>query len=336
VFNKARILAIFDDLDTILLMIPLKIMMVGFKWQLMAIVLLIVGMLWMAWRYLNTLKLPTGWVATLSYAAAITAVSEVIYRLSKWYDPNVPVHIEVLLPAFVLGCMIRSSHGESHEHQEDMAHGAADARASVIISAAFMVLVGLSMPPINAATPAPKVTPIHADAAGSTSDILPPDATPVAPPAGAVAAGKAAATPTPLPPTDGKPNYLLYEGADPALVAEKRAFPGWGAIAFHVVVITLISNLGKMFPAFCYRREAPLKERIAVAIGMFPRGEVGAGVLVVSLSYGIGGPILTVAVLSLALNLLLTGVFILIVKKLIASADRDRELARAGVATVAA
>jgi hypothetical protein len=52
---------------------------------------------------------------------------------------------------------------------------------------------------------------------------------------------------------------------------------------------------------------------------MFPRGEVGAGVLVVSLSYGIAGPTLLVAVLSLTLNLLLTGVFILIVRKLIAA-----------------
>jgi hypothetical protein len=49
---------------------------------------------------------------------------------------------------------------------------------------------------------------------------------------------------------------------------------------------------------------------------MWPRGEVGAGVLVISLSYGIGGPIVTVAMLSLALNLLLTGVFIYVVKRL--------------------
>lgn len=73
-----------------------------------------------------------------------------------------------------------------------------------------------------------------------------------------------------------------------------------------------------MFPAFCYRREAHWRERLACAIGMWPRGEVGAGVLIISLSYGIGGPIVTVAMLSLALNLLLTGVFIYAVKKLTA------------------
>jgi hypothetical protein len=41
-------------------------------------------------------------------------------------------------------------------------------------------------------------------------------------------------------------------------------------------------------------------------------------VLVVSLGYGIGGVMVGAATLSLALNLLLTGVFILIVKRLIA------------------
>ena len=92
---------------------------------------------------------------------------------------------------------------------------------------------------------------------------------------------------------------------------------GWATIALHVMVLTILSNLGKMFPAFCYRREAHWRHRLAVAIGMWPRGEVGAGVLVLSLSYGIGGPVVTVAMLSLALNLALTGVFILIVKRLI-------------------
>jgi hypothetical protein len=81
-----------------------------------------------------------------------------------------------------------------------------------------------------------------------------------------------------------------------------------------------------MFPVFCYRGEATLKERLAVCIAMWPRGEVGAGVLVVSLGYGIGGPMIPVAVLSLALNLALTGIFILAVKRLLADAERERAL----------
>jgi Kef-type K+ transport system membrane component KefB len=94
--------------------------------------------------------------------------------------------------------------------------------------------------------------------------------------------------------------------------------PSWGLITVHVLIITLLSNVGKMFAALCYRKEASLRERLAVAVAMFPRGEVGAGVLVIGLSYGMAGPSLTVAVLSLALNLLCTGLFILVVKQLLA------------------
>jgi hypothetical protein len=69
-----------------------------------------------------------------------------------------------------------------------------------------------------------------------------------------------------------------------------------------------------MFPLCVYRREAHWRERLAIGIGMWPRDEVGTGVLVISLGYVIGGSMVTVAARSLALNLLLTGVFICIVK----------------------
>jgi len=91
----------------------------------------------------------------------------------------------------------------------------------------------------------------------------------------------------------------------------------------HVIIITLISNVGKMFPVLCYRQEVCLKERLALSVAMFPQGEVGAGVLIISLSYGIGGPIITVAMFSLALNLLCTGFFIAIVKKLLSPARQE-------------
>jgi len=94
-------------------------------------------------------------------------------------------------------------------------------------------------------------------------------------------------------------------------------------IAWHGLFITGLANLGKMVPAVCYRREAHWKERLALAIAMWPRGEVSAGVLVLSFSYGFGGPlmpIIMIATLSLALNLLLTGVFILLVKHLVVHA----------------
>jgi hypothetical protein len=137
-------------------------------------------------------------------------------------------------------------------------------KVSTIISALFMLLVGLNMPPI------------FDHASGETLM-------------------SAASTPT-------------IPAAQPPLE--------WGPILLHVVLVTLLANLGKMVPAFCYRQEAHSRERLALAISMWPRGEVGAGILVISLSYSIGGPIVTVAMLSLALNLLLTGLFILAVKKL--------------------
>jgi hypothetical protein len=91
----------------------------------------------------------------------------------------------------------------------------------------------------------------------------------------------------------------------------------WGTLAWHTAALTVLANLGKMFPLFCYRTEASWRERLGLCIGMWPRGEVGAGVLVVSLTYGIAPPIVAAAALSLAVNLVLTGFFIAAVKALV-------------------
>lgn len=257
VYRKTRVLAIFDDLDTVLLMIPLKMMIVGLAWQLGLIVLLMVVLLWLAWRYLHAWQIPSTWPWVLSYAAAIAGVSEAIYLSSKLVDDVVPIHVEVLLPAFVLGCMMARSPGHGPEAGEDCEHYAdpSEQRAATVISSVFMVLVGLSMP------------------------------------------------------------ALFGGGGEGGSAAGSQL--GWGAIVLHVLGITLVANLGKMFPAMCYRREVGWRQRLAVAIAMWPRGEVGAGVLIVSLSYGLGGDMVLVAMCSLALNLLLTGVFIILVQRLI-------------------
>ena len=57
VFQKTRVLAIFDDLDTILLMIPLQVLMIGMKWQLGVVVLFVFLCLWLGWKKLNTLRI---------------------------------------------------------------------------------------------------------------------------------------------------------------------------------------------------------------------------------------------------------------------------------------
>jgi len=53
----------------------------------------------------------------------------------------------------------------------------------------------------------------------------------------------------------------------------------------HVLAITLLSNLGKCFPYFCYNKEATWKERLALCVALFPRGEVGAGILILSIVF---------------------------------------------------
>lgn len=248
VYRKARVLAIFDDIDTVLLMIPLKMLIVGLAWQLGVVVLVMAALIWIAWRYMHAVRLPTTWPWMLGYAIGLTIVIEVLYASSKLIDPRVPIHIEILLPAFVLGCVL----AKPPRHEVGL-----DEKPSTIISGAFMVLVGLSLPPVLAA-------------AGDAS---------------------------------------TYTASQP--------YPSAGIIALHVLAVTALCNLGKMMPLVFYRKEASLRERLGVCVAMFPRGEVGAGVLVVGLGYGIGGPVLTVAMLSLALNLVLTGAFIMVVRWLI-------------------
>jgi Kef-type K+ transport system membrane component KefB len=97
-------------------------------------------------------------------------------------------------------------------------------------------------------------------------------------------------------------------------------------LCLHVLAVTLLMNLGKMFAAFCYRNEASWSERAALGVAMFPRGEVGGGVLVISLAYGINATAVAIATLALAVNLIATGLFILAVRGLLGlSLQGERE-----------
>ncbi len=278
-FKKARILAIFDDLDTVLLMIPLKMLMVGLAWQLGIIVIVMFALLWVAWKWLHKIPLPVTWNWVMIYSVIITIICEIIYKSSKLIDDTVPIHIEILLPAFVLGCVLKipenkDTGNEANDGHHSILETPTEQRVSTIVSAVFMVLVGLSLPYLF----------------GDTTASEPSQTVAVSP---------------------------EVANVESEMVSSKQPMPPWSTIAWHVLAVTVLSNLGKMFPAFCYRKEAHWRERLAVAIGMWPRGEVGAGVLLISLSYGIQGPIVIVAMFSLAINLLLTGFFIMIVKKLV-------------------
>ncbi len=153
VFRKARILAIFDDLDTVLLMIPLTMLIVGPAWQLGVLVLIMAVMLFLAWRFLHAWRVPVSWPWVMGYAAAIVTATEGFYHLTKNFG-DVPIHIEVLLPAFVMGCVMRRPRG-CDPHCDDPRPGhqegpedPAEQRVSTVVSGAFMLFVGLSMPAI--------------------------------------------------------------------------------------------------------------------------------------------------------------------------------------------
>lgn len=242
-FRKARVLAVFDDLDTILFMIPLKVMFVGLRYELIVVVPLILALLAVGYKWLHFLRLPIGKPWLLMYGSAVVYAAELLEHTTK-------VHLEVLLPAFILGCILFNPHDPQHPKEYAHEHRYLEPTppwAVVLdrfIKGLFMFFVGCSLPKIAVQ------------------------------------------------------NISL------------------GVVFLHVMAVTVVSNLGKCFPMFCYRRTADLRHRLALSIAMFPRGEVGAGVLLVAMGYGLDGFATTISVLSLALNLLLTGVFITIVIQL--------------------
>ena len=247
IYRKIQVLAIFDDLDTILLMIPLQIAMIGLHWQMGVILFVVIGLLWFGWKKMSSYSMRQDWWAILIYAVIVFGVIHAIYLVTKkLFGADDALHIEVLLPAFVLGMVIKREHKESKS----------DENITTAISLLFMLLVGMSMPQISAS----------AHAVGDS-------------------------------------------------IMASQPMPSWGVIALHVVAVSILSNIGKLVPMLFYRNHS-IKERLALSIGMFTRGEVGAGVIFIALGYSIGGAALLISVLTLVLNLVLTGVFVLIVKRL--------------------
>ncbi|MBP6065959.1 MAG: sodium:proton antiporter [Bacteroides sp.] len=251
IYKKIQVLAIFDDLDTILLMIPLQIMMIGMRWQVIIVVFIVFLLLSIGWRQLGKFNLRQDWKAILFYSVLVFIATQALYVISKnLYGDDGSIHIEVLLPAFVLGMVMK--------HKE--IDTPIERKVSTGISFLFMFLVGISMPHF-----------IGVDFAES------------------------------------------HAGAHS--VTGSQAMMPWSVIAFHVLVVSLLSNIGKLFPVFFYR-DRKFSERLALSIGMFTRGEVGAGIIFIALGYNLGGPALIISVLTIVLNLILTGVFVLWVKKL--------------------
>jgi hypothetical protein len=257
IYQKAQTLAIFDDLDTIILMVPLQVAMIGeFNWQMMAMLVVIFGMFYVGWRYMSRFEMPQNWSAVFTYAVLVYGITYFVYIITKhFFGDKGAIHIEVLLPAFIFGMIIKNRHVEGKNEE----------RVSSLISIVFMLLVGMSMPLI--------------DFGGSATT-----------------------------------------GDSTSLISNVPMMSG-GEIALHVVAVTLLSNLGKLAPMLFYR-DRSLTERLALSVGMFARGEVGAGVIFIALGYNIGGPILLISILTLVLNLILTIGFVYLVKHLALKAEK--------------
>lgn len=250
-YKKIQVLAIFDDLDTILLMIPLQIMMIGLRWQLIIVVLIVFLLLLFGWRQLSKYNWRQDWKAILFYSTLVFVATQSLYLISKGlYGEEGSIHIEVLLPAFILGMIMK--HKEIDTPTER--------KVSTGISFLFMFLVGMSMPHFVGV------------------------------------------------------NFAETQAGEYSVTGSQEMM-SWGVIALHVLIVSLLSNIGKLFPVFFYR-DRKFSERLALSIGMFTRGEVGAGVIFIALGYNLGGPALAISVLTIVLNLILTGIFVLWVKKL--------------------
>ncbi|CAK0819991.1 unnamed protein product [Prorocentrum cordatum] len=199
-FQKARILAIFDDLDTILLMIPLKMFLVGFKWELTVDAVFVSVCLFLAWQKLHNIRAAS---QKLAWNPPCVHSPSQIKNLGAYVLSGGAVHLEVLLPAFTIGAATRMCQ-ETDEWCEVLDEGQEE-RVRSRVATVFMLLVGLSMPSL------------FAGGAGTMST---------------------------------------------------------ATTVYHVFVVSVLMVIGKMLLLFTYRDEANLRTRLALSLGMCPRGEV--------------------------------------------------------------
>ena len=233
VFKKARILAIFDDLDTVLMIIPLQMIHMGWDTKGILLIFIIFILLGASYHFLHRVRIPISQNWLLLYAVILTLLIEL-------FEKTTFISLEIILPAFALGSMLyKPVKIEKNPERKTLSY------IDECVKYSFMFLVGCCLP--------------------------------------------------------------------------KIAHTGQSAIfmALHVLLLTLLANLGKTFPVCCYKNEASLKQRWALSIAMWPRGEVGAGILIISLKYGIMQSAIELAQLSLALNLALTGAFMYLVIKIL-------------------
>jgi hypothetical protein len=419
-------------------MIPLKILMVGFKWELTVIIGVMAILLIFSWVKLHALTLPYSWPWTIFYAAVVAIVCKLVHHITEHNFDMEPIHIEVLLPAFVIGTVIDTPCAR-HELQLQrtmtsilaMRKSSRLERLSAVSGSSgggkgslFERKAGplddddveddsriengdalrktaetteakpaLSNPPgwvfdvneVKVVGEDDENKPAEVRAKQNTLALKSPISenartSPVlSPNAGSEYAGGArkgskesaisnrsknsttssrsltryghdraevmnlriSEEPEAEPVPEGKSCvveseekaqlivslvFMVLVGLSmPALIGKNAEEGqdgglGAGAIAGHVVIVSVLMVIGKMFPIVCYNEESNAKGRLALCLGMCPRGEVGASIIVISLELGVSGPAVIISMCCLAGNLIMSGGFIAVVKMLLKGA----------------
>jgi len=372
------------------------VIMIGFKWELCVVIAIMAILLALAWFKLHKIQLPHSWKWSLFYALIIAAICKVTHYVTHHYIDMEPIHIEVLLPAFVMGCIVDTPCAREElklqkqatmmKKQATLAKqqmsdnpGPDHSKESVSTSSTDcggddhhnVVHLGLKQ---AASAESDIPTTIVTEAWAPTAHSQEAWATPTGkrPPMGrnnskeSTASKQSAGSKESRLSRHGIPKHELgvhheeLHGEDPweavactvismvfmvlvglsmpPLVGDAKTGGGHrrlassggstteaapvedmdpGLIVAHVVAVSFLMIVGKMFPAVCYRDEASLKERFALCLGMCPRGEVGASIIVISLELGVQGPTVVISMCALVINLVMSGGFIGMVKCLI-------------------
>lgn len=352
VYRKARPLAIFDDLTAITLLVALQIAVNGnFKWQLLTalgvdVLLCVVA----AWK-MHEVKVPNSWQWTMVYSTVLTAICTFTEFATEHWTPTEmdPIEFEVLLPAFAIGILVWTPHAEQELKQQKLEkeiqrlaqeHPAqvpsdlvASAQQNYPSTTSSLTRYGLPRPGSVAEdeakdgeaqedgrkdNPAPRLSAIPGSARTTAANRLS-----AATRAVHAVDGHDHAETEELVQTSVVGFFMILVGLSiPALFGENADADQLGdlnieQIVYHCVVVTILMTLGKCVPVLCYQSEATWQQRLALSMGMCPRGEVGASAIVISLNAGISGPVVIVAIICLAVNLIMCGVYVGIATRLL-------------------
>jgi len=165
-FKKASMLAILDDIDSLVFIAFMRILAIGSGYDLRHFgpVIVTVGLLTIAWFNMHKFVIPHSWPWVLMYAFIIGTALWLLEGLTREYPNCTYIFvIAVLIPSFTLGCITydpKMETSQSYKHIEIELTEEFIERQEYIDShapcmetfmgCAFMFFVGLSMPGLTA------------------------------------------------------------------------------------------------------------------------------------------------------------------------------------------